>query len=44
MTSIYVQILGHVLFLGGSVLMLYCLWLLWARWSYRQSQKEKNKY
>ena len=44
MTTIYGQILGHLLFVGGSILSLYCLWILWARWSYRNSQDEDEKY
>ena len=36
------DIIANIVFIGGSILFFYCLWLLWARWLHRSDQKNKE--
>jgi len=36
------DIIANIIFIVGSILFFYCLWLLWARWLYRSNQKNKE--
>ena len=36
------DIIANIVFIFGSILFFYCLWLLWARWLHSSDQKNKE--